>query len=321
MSGGTPFPDGVSSPFGLYCPGMSSAPTRLSDLPLALRLRLRVSVNDLARLRVGSTLSLDNAVLVSGIGAGHPLAGVRLEMRADGSMIARVQEPSVTTMEALLQTAGDAGRARARVAGPEAVVARSGYSLFRPAPTRSPGAHAGARARLDALVSGVARLIARDPEVFDDPEVQGAGPLRQLGAWADGLHALGRGEAAQIGKARTYRGFDAWLDGFVERWADGALAVCDVLLRRVREGRGLPRDGESAMNLLGLLADTLPAAFEEEGSLLIVCRPLDTAYDPSTMRIVGRQPAGGFEGRVVGQLRVGVLRKGSVVRHADVIVP
>jgi hypothetical protein len=300
---------------------MSSAPTRLSDLPIALRLRLRVSVNDLARMRVGSTLSLDNAVLVSGIGAGHPLAGVTLEVRPDGSMVARVQEPSVTTMEALLQTAGSSGHSSARVTGSEAVVARAGYSLFRPAPARAAGAHASARARLDALVAGIARVIARSPEVFEDPEVRAAGPLQQLGGWVDGLHALGRGETAQVGKARAYRGFDGWLDGFVEGWADGALAVCDVLLRRVREGRGLPRDGESAMNLLGLLADSLPGAFEDEGALLIVCRPLDTAYDPSTMRIVGRQPAGGFEGRVVGQLRVGVLRKGAVVRHADVIVP
>jgi hypothetical protein len=297
---------------------MSSAPTRLSDLPLALRLRLRVSVNDLARLRVGSTLPLDNAVLVSGIGSGHPLAGVKLELRGDGTLVARVQEPSATTMEALLQTAGSRS---ARIASPETVISRAGYSVFRSAPTPSPGAHAAARARLDALVSGVARLIARTPEVFEDAEVTAAGPLRHLGAWADGLHALGRGETAQIGKARAYRSFDAWLDAFVEHWGDGALAVCAVLLRRVREGRGLARDGESAMNLIGILADTLPTAFEDEGTRLIVCRPLDTAYDPETMRIVGRQPAGGFEGRVVGQVRVGVVRKGMLARHADVVVP
>jgi hypothetical protein len=280
---------------------------------------LKLSVQELARLRVGSTLKLDQAELVSGAGSGHAFASVRLSAAVDGTITARVEDPSVTPLEALLHGVS----AGAQPAGPgrASTVARANYAVFRPGSApKEAGAHAQARAELDALVAGVARLIARAPEIFEDPEVRAAGRLDQLGGWVDALHALARGEPAKVGRSRAYANFGAWREAFVAEWCDGALAAASVMLRRVREGRGLPRDGETAVNLLGLLADVLPGVFREDAVQLVICRPLDTPFDLATMRAVGKQAMEGFEGRVVGQLRVGVIQNSICVRPADVVV-
>ncbi len=297
---------------------MSSVPTRLSDIPLPLRLRLRLPVSTVARLRVGSVLPLEGAVLVSGTGAGHALAGVTLEAQADGLLVARVTDPTVTTLEALLSNA--ANPAMPASSRPGTVVSRTNYAVFRPAPAAaSEGRHTQARARLDALVAGLARAIARTPEAFEDPEVRSAGEVTHLGAWVDALHTIAGGEVARVGKGRPMRTFDAWLDAFTDHWVNGALAVAGLLLQRMREGRGSPRDGEAAMNVVALLADTLPNVFSDEKVELVVCRPLDTPFDAATMQVVGHQPASGFDGRVVGQTRVGVIRAGKLVRAAEVV--
>ncbi len=298
---------------------MSSVPTRLSDIPLPLRLRLRLPVSTVARLRVGSVLPLDGAVLVSGTGAGHALAGVALEAQSDGRLVARVTDPTVTTLEALLSNA--AAPAMSASSRPGTVVSRTNYAVFRPAPAAdTEGRHTQARARLDALVAGLARAIARTPEAFEDAEIRAAGEVAHLGAWVDALHTIAKGEVARVGKGRPMRTFDGWLDGFTEVWVNGALAVAGLLLQRMREGRGTQRDGEAAMNLVALLADTLPHVFSDEKVELVVCRPLDTPFDALTMQVVGHQPASGFDGRVVGQSRVGILRAGKVVKPADVVV-